>query len=224
MKDKINEFFTHKFLPILLIFILFLFNMCVSSFASFTVTKDDVTYIVPSFPTDCTYSDYVLCTRNLNGEDYFYLFLLDNPKIYTNLGTASGSDFYVFINYPEYQNGNIVFDHVAFTRCGTFYRCLQNGDSFSFYDVSRSTVSPYLASIPINDILVSTIDIINNYDGSVVFQPAPAPIYKVPAVTEVVELPEIIQGVLKMIIPIGLVIFGIGLVIYLIRLLIWRVQ
>lgn len=48
--------------------------------------------------------------------------------------------------------------------------------------------------------------------------------YKIPVITGVETLPEVMMGVLKIMIPIGLLVFGMVLVIYLVRSVISRVQ
>lgn len=65
-----------------------------------------------------------------------------------------------------------------------------------------------------------------SYDGSTVFfQGAPPKVEQVtiPAITQVEEIPQAMEEVLKILIPVGLIVFGIGLVIFLMRLVISRV-
>lgn len=60
---------------------------------------------------------------------------------------------------------------------------------------------------------------IKNKSGDVVFLGAPQTVeqVKIPAIQQAEEIPQAMAEVLKILIPVGLVIFGIGLVIYLIR-------
>lgn len=60
---------------------------------------------------------------------------------------------------------------------------------------------------------------IKNKSGDVVFMGAPQTVeqVKIPAIQQAEEIPQAMAEVLKILIPVGLVIFGIGLVIYLIR-------
>ena len=67
----------------------------------------------------------------------------------------------------------------------------------------------------------SSVDVFN-YDGDVVFHPAPTPV-TIPTIQQVEEIPQVMEQVMTILIPVGLIIFSIGLVIFLTRFLISRV-
>lgn len=71
-------------------------------------------------------------------------------------------------------------------------------------------------------VFYSSFDI-KDENGHVVFQKAPSQV-TIPAIQQVEEIPQVMGQVMKILIPIGLIVFSIGLVIYLTRLVISRVQ
>lgn len=73
------------------------------------------------------------------------------------------------------------------------------------------------------NIMASNYDIYT-VDGDLVFQEAPSQEVTIPAIQQVEEIPQVMGQVMKILIPIGLIVFSIGLVIYLTRLVISRVQ
>ncbi len=73
------------------------------------------------------------------------------------------------------------------------------------------------------NIMASNYDIYTE-EGDLVFQGALSQVVTIPGITQVEEIPQVMEQVLTILIPIGLIVFSIGLVIYLTRLVISRVQ
>ena len=73
------------------------------------------------------------------------------------------------------------------------------------------------------NIMASNYDIYTE-EGDLVFQGALSQVVTIPGITQVEEIPQVMEQVMTILIPIGLIVFSIGLVIYLTRLVISRVQ
>lgn len=86
---------------------------------------------------------------------------------------------------------------------------------------SNQTENEYITFNPF-DHGYSNTDILNS-DGTVFFPIPVQEVVVVPVLEGVEELPKAVTTTLKMILPVGLVVFGILLLVYIIRLLILRV-
>ena len=107
----------------------------------------------------------------------------------------------------------------------------------SIYSIPSPSLDNYEESLQstkenLNDYLfpngISTYNTISSDypESEVVFQGAPVTVEQVtiPKIQQVEEIPQMMGQVMKILIPIGLIVFSIGLVIYLTRLVISRVQ
>lgn len=86
---------------------------------------------------------------------------------------------------------------------------------------SNQTENEYITFNPF-DHGYSNTDILNS-DGTVFFPIPVQEVVVIPVLEGVEELPKAVNTTLKMILPVGLVVFGILLLVYIIRLLILRV-
>lgn len=190
--------------------ILSIFCFFSSSFANTTYTFELV---------DSNGTTYTFNNLPLNPDDYEYCFF--NPASYKNLA-FSNSPCYFYDTYGDYA--------YKFT-CGTGFDYIINlsdlgNNIYSYSNVS--SVHNYTSSdfeiVPYDVSVVSTYDL--KYGDEVVFQGAPQLVgqVEIPAIQQVEEIPQVMEQVLKILIPIGLIVFSIGLVIYLTRLVISRVQ
>lgn len=82
-----------------------------------------------------------------------------------------------------------------------------------------------LLGINENGFLICNHDILDE-NNNVVFQAPPQQVEAVtiPAIQQVGEIPQGMNQVLQVIIPIGLIVLSIGLVVYLMRLVIYRMK
>lgn len=202
-----NNFLTHKFLPVLSLFLLVLFLLCSSSFASdtytYTYVKDDITYNFYNLPVDISTYEYVFY-NNFNNNIYF-----SHEKIYIS-GNYDSTRYYIKCSSDWYcfygMDGGSIQDGV----CNNYF--VTN----KFLSYSSSTED----QLTKDEIVFSTYDICDK-SGNVVFQGAPqveeAPKVELMKATQVEEIPQQIAGILGIALPIFLTIFGILLVLYLIK-------
>lgn len=198
MKEK-NNFFTHKFLPILSIILLILFVFTTNCFASFNFSCDDVDYSFPDLPEDI--SNYYIIFKN---DSSFLLYSCNNEFSIT---PSTYSCLFVF-------NGGFK----------DTFSCKSNDSSWTFLNRQEfDSVTSLNISLSFDDILYSNFNI-KNSSGEVVFQGAPQKVEQVtiPKLETAQEIPQTMNKVLQMIIPIGLIVFLCGLLIYLTRLVILR--
>lgn len=235
-----NNFFTHKFLPIIGVFLLVAFSLCTSCFASSSYVEFGNIYI-----SNFHLPDYE------NGEDsyFFYnykLYLFDSSKVH--LRYVRYVDKPSLVAYENrhviwfyHSNGKMIFDNELEDQ---FLRCFRvsmskvgladDGRSiYSFDDFTllspvpslmiddRNVTDDYISD-PFNNGRVVSNRPIYSFDGSsVVFQGAPQ-VEEVPKVelmkaTQVEEIPQQIVAVVMIVLPIFLAIFGVLLVLYLIK-------
>lgn len=188
-----NNFFTHKFLPVLSIFLLALFVLCTSCFAvSSSITINDVSYEVSSFIQ--TFDKIFIIT---DGSSY-YLFVMpyDSDIVVNGLLYCSSGSFYQATTATRSISELLSFGEDNFTSF--------SGGSFGYG----------------RDIYYTNFNVYDT-DGNLVFQGAPQ-VEEVPKVelmkaTQVEEIPQQIIAVVMIVLPIFLAIFGVLLVLYLIK-------
>lgn len=224
MKEKINNFFTGKFLPILIIFLLVLFNMCISSFA----VTNEVKF------TDCFKKERtIILNKDLCNFKYYSLFVYTQKDVPYNLIAFVGSDYEMAFDvnksdlyFIDGQSHDIYYKISVPLSSPTDIEDFI--DKFNNYNVSNLTLVNK-EKVGGTFLYSGTQCVFASYDlkdseGNLVFQaPVPA-VVTIPGLETVEEVPQAMSQAMRVLVPIGLIIFGIGLVIYLIRLLIWRVQ
>ena len=197
----------NKFFLIILLFLFFVL-LCTNSFANFDFTYDDVSYSYPNIPIDNSHSNFIITNPDNLEFDCLFLF----PSDLSNLGgndhvTTSGNiDNFTVSFYLDNAGGLKVYYYYPDTSSWVYHHTLNAASSIKSTD----------------NILYSTFNLVNE-DGVTVFPVAPTPV-KIPAIQQVEEIPQVMEQVLTILIPIGLIVFSIGLVIYLTRLVISRVQ
>ena len=199
--------FKNKIFIILFLFIILTITLFSNVFASSSyVFSDGETYDFPDFTLDdnCNYILYIN-----SGTNTFHVLMYS--KEYTLKGVKdSTGDIWLYL-YDV--NGNRVPSSSMFLHGLIFSN---NGN--------LSTDTTY-NSVFVNDEIVYYTNVpIYTTDGDLVFQVAPPQKVTIPAIQQVMEIPQVMEQVLKILIPIGLIVFSIGLVIYLTRLVISRVQ
>lgn len=208
-----NNFFTHKFLPIIGVFLLVAFSLCTSCFAS-SVSYNDELVELPSFFDDYYYFIYFKCTYDSSIEQYGYSYI------------------YCFSHNPIFVSDVNGRKQLTGENCS--YNC--SGNSGSNWTSSSTPFQSFINSIPeptrfSGGVWINSVDydngiILCNHDikdvnGNVVFQVAPQ-VEEVPKVelmkaTQVEEIPQQIVAVVMIVLPIFLAIFGVLLVLYLIK-------
>lgn len=225
MKEKINNFFTGKFLPILIIFLLFLFNMCISSFA----VTNEVKF------TDCFKEERtIILNKDLCNFKYYSLFVFTQKDVPYNLIGFIGSDYEMSLNidkadlyFIDGQSHDIYYKIsnplTAPTDVEDFISKLNNYNISNLGLLNQKSIGGTFLSSSGTQCVFASYDL-KDSEGNLVFQaPVPA-VVAIPGLETVEEVPQAMSQVMRVLVPIGLIIFGIGLVIFLIRLLIWRVQ
>lgn len=217
IKNKLYIFFVIFFL----IVTFFTTSFCADNSLKFNI--DEGTYngnYEIYLPSDYLDYPYVLFIKYLSSQDYFLLFSKD--KIYVDiykestichLDISTSSDFYMTSQVRgssiSFSNEKYILDYSTFDITNSKFTHLNNTYTHSSYGEFK--------------IFSSNFDVYNN-SGELVFQGAPAQVVKIPGIQQVEEIPQVMEQVLRILIPIGLIVFSIGLVIYLTRLVISRVQ
>lgn len=229
MKEK-NYLLTHKILPILSVFILVSFLLCTSSFGA--ESSNSLTFYNEYIDKDVTLEfdnifnyDYFYITYNSNGSyDMYHIICSDNP-----------------ISYELRETGGVFWCHSGVT---TWYELYPSNHSkgngllnssnsdLKLYQSFNSDSYEYYSGGLFHDLVFSNFDVYT-YDyankcftDNLVFQAAPSetetPTQETQAVElvkaiQVQEIPQQIAGILKIVLPIFLAIFGVLLVLYLIK-------
>lgn len=90
--------------------------------------------------------------------------------------------------------------------------------------ISKSGFTTWgLANIDNVEVVYTSHDICDS-EGNVVFQGALSQAVTIPAIQQVGEIPQVMEQALRIVIPVGLIVFGIGLVIFLTRLVTSRMR
>lgn len=217
MKNKLLISFI---LFILLIFSFINFSNATFDYTSFTYTNEvgnnqgEFTVILPQ-----------------NASSYPYIFIYNNERYHTFPRIFFSKTELVFDSVLN-DKGN--YDIQVYSKDGSsFYHYTKNVflDGSKTWDLSSYVVEDFTLSygslnhgtggnIPYS-IFYSTFDVYNS-DNTLVFQAAPTQVVTIPGITQVEEIPQVMERVMKILIPIGLIVFLVGLVIYLTRLVISR--
>lgn len=192
-----NNFFTHKFLSIVGVFLLVAFSLCTSCFASAT------TYELPYFSDN----DSFIITRSHNDGSFAVYCYSD---CYCNGVTSDGK-------IQFYCSAGSTVDIYSFNEQDFAWKYVRtSNNSIACYDTVNTS---YYSVVYINNIVNSSLCPVDDCD--VVFQGAPQ-VEEVPKVelmkaTQVEEIPQQIVAIVMIVLPIFLAIFGVLLVLYLIK-------
>jgi len=200
---KLKNIKKNKFLLILMTFIVFIFAFYSNAFA-FSFVYEGNTYNVSDFGKD---SDRPVSTILYRDNSFFLVFSREH---YTR--SSNPKDVLLPIGY----NSSMLFSSPL------YYKLVNN--EWYLIDNSHSSSDYADTSFNLSMVRYSNLSI---YDGhnNVVFPVAPQTVGQVtiPEIQQVEEIPQVMGEVMKMIIPIGLIIFGIFLLILVMRLVISRI-
>ena len=225
----IRKIFTHKFLPIIAVFMLVLFTLTTSCFGAMTYTMEDGSELILETLPDILYSDIVLFKVDINSTTWkdFDYFLCT----YNSSEGVFAYPYYDFSTDVPCPITNIRFsfikslNDVSTVRDGNMVRCYSYNSSTGVWKLSSegtynlSLTGNIVSYYSTKDIYSFKPDDSNNLVGDVVFQGAPLPITQVELMKpiQVEEIPAQIVGIVKIVLPIFLIIFGVLLVLYLIK-------
>lgn len=207
-----KEILTHKILPIISVFILSLFILCTSCFAANNEFVVDYNYVTDSKATIIIddsilsqYNYYCFCVYKANGSEAICeVFLSNEPLNFEFSDTVNETKLYGCFDFLRLygSSSDLLFDFSNTHQSFTNQDFSSNGYSFNHsYDLVYSSYDIY------------------DLSGNLVFQGAPQEVAKVELMkaTQVEEIPQQILGVVKIMVPIFLAIFGVLLVLYLIK-------
>ena len=187
-------------------FVLFLLNSTKVSASSKTFTLGTGQKVVfDDFPSEFIYSNFYVFEDKYN----YYVFNCDPAQSFL---TYKNTDSFYAVwadGTKKMKDGRAApFLSAFYSKNGKRWTEVVKGSNSS--GVELVSDKSYYCSTPVYD-----------YDdlSTVVFRKAPQTVeqVKIPAIQQAEEIPQAMAEVLKILIPVGLVIFGIGLVIYLIR-------
>lgn len=226
-----NKLFIVIFLFVILLFSFF--NRCFASSSSDIVyfksnaTNSDITFKLPQ-GFGINYKYYFIYSELIyNGKVNYGVYISNSPFLIKDIddetfsGIYSDGDFY-FINYtyqPSVSTIDYSFisyeDYSSIEVSNSSY--IGNSVVYHYYNSVSSTYKKECLNYTNNQI-------IDKDTGNVVFQGAPQKVEQVtiPKLETAQEIPQAMNKVLQMIIPIGLIVFLSGLLIYLVRLVILR--
>ncbi|MFR8104699.1 MAG: hypothetical protein ACLU8F_06500 [Clostridia bacterium] len=186
-----KKFLTHRILPILFVFLFCIFLFTTSCFASFDFTYDNTDYSFPDLPSDINNKLYVITSPGYNGQQ---LFIFADSDLNSSLYHCKST--YLSINRDNYASNIIIYTYDGSSWVGpsTYKDCDLNSRSLIYSNCDIYDVS-----------------------GELFFRKTPS-LYQIPIITEAKQIPEVMEGTLKILIPVGLVLLAIGLVIWVIRL------
>lgn len=200
----------NKFLFILSICFFCLFVFTSNVFASYTFNNNDEQISLADLPFNTVeHPDYVLGWIGTSNQ-YAVGYPRDEyDKFWQNHGEASENS----VSY--YKVGTNQWGEWVW-----FTYDMNKGEWSSQKITSHGHLTFYGSS---SKIIVSTKDIYKNADSDEIFFQK-APVTTAMSLEEVKQVPETMVKVLRILIPVGLIVFGIGLVIYLIKFLYYRVS
>lgn len=201
-----NHFFTHKFLPVLSIFLLVVFVSTSSVFAYSPLSWSDE---VVSLIND-TYSNYsseykhFICSINLSSQ--VFMFCWNDDDTFFVQGTLNG--------LPTLEASQ-----------ATSFLCLildGNTLAVTSSQVSFNKVGYHVSTSDGNILLHTNTNVYNDYDKtSIFFQVPPQKVEAVEILTlegmEVATLPQMIVKIVEILLPVCLTVFGVLLVVFLIK-------
>lgn len=192
-----------KLFIILSAFLLCINIFVVSSFASVSFNFEGADYSLDNSVT----------------ENFSYYFVLRTTTSYY-LTFASNSPFIMYEGISSFTHKKSMI--VKTLDGSNFYTSYLSSKPSSNVELEYNTTNmdAWTSSF---DFVYSNANIVDD-NGNMVFQVAPVTVEQVtiPEITQVEEIPHIMNKVLEMIIPIGLIVFFVGLLIYLVRLVILR--
>lgn len=175
-------------------------------------------------------SNVLAINLKYEGKEYTLPEIPDFPSGYDNYFIFYSTSFQSGATLCFFKSGTIIYNNSNYidfncTGSNTFYtyslNCVLSSSTSSSRWISDGTSTQVRYSKGYGFSVYTTEDI-KNSSGNVVFQKAPVTVGTIPKITQVEEIPQVMGEVLKVIIPIGLIIFGIGLLILLVRLVISR--
>lgn len=219
-----QNIFKNKLFIIISLFIILVTFISSSCFASFDFNYNNTDYSFPDFEdilNNLNYNtvSYIIGYGDINNniKNKYKLFIFNADissysNIYLKQSSNSGDQF-VYL-YGDLNNStDIEITCYGFTYYFDGSNWVQIGDNFNAYRFYAY------------DVIYSTHNIYN-YNNNLVFQAPPQQVEAVtiPAIQQVGEIPQGMNQVLQVIIPIGLIVLSIGLVVYLMRLVIYRMK
>lgn len=212
-----KELFKNKLFIIISLFIIlvtFISSNCFAS-ASFNITNTEGTIYSTYIDTSCfdennEVCNYYVIIQSINNPDYFYIYASSSPMTFNVKNDRP---------YNPSSESNIYLN----------WTTAKSSDDYDYNIVFTPSLKDTSAYYSIKDIVYSNYDV---YDTSnnLLFQAAPPVIpveveqVTIPAIQQVGEIPQGMNQVLQVIIPIGLIVLSIGLVVYLMRLVIYRMK
>lgn len=220
---------------ILISFILFI--LLIFSFINFSSASFDYTSFTYTHSTGTNQGDYTVILPQ-NASSYPYIIFIagesnqSSPGIVFSTSEMSfdlevGSDYTSFTAVPLDGSSVYYYDAVATSSFNDVWLYGSHTWDLSSYNVedfkSYSSYGRLTKGTPVRpcSIFYSTYDVYDS-DDNLVFQPAPTQVATIPAIQQVVEIPQVMEQAMKVLIPVGLIVFSIGFVIFLTRLIISR--
>ena len=211
----------HKLFFCFLLFFIIIFNFISFVFANneikFNYNGESYSFNEPFDISDLGYN-YSSYFAYYNGTKYFLRAYLSNSSFVVSMkngspsiSTQDSSDFAEVI----FQGGSDSFTGLI-SSVDTISYHFGATTSSNYAPGSIKTVEDFVSSFVYSPCGVYDVD------GNLLFQHPPALVI-IPEITQAEEIPQMMGEVMKILIPVGLIIFGIGLVILLIRLVISRV-
>lgn len=214
-----KEFIKNKLLIILFLFVILIINIISTCLA-----------------VDLTYNnEKVSLSDSITSYKYYCIFEFtnnsDNSKLYSVYCTnsrdfmLSGSTLSVSYNIETSYQSNGILYYCSVNNLSSLSSINSNSFSSNINGISIDMTGYTSTFVYTNSNIYGTKKNVNGFScidyDNVVFQGAPVTVEQVtiPAIQQVGEIPQAMKEVLKILIPVGLVIFGIGLVIFLIRYL-----
>ena len=211
----------HKLFFCFLLFFIIIFNFISFVFANneikFNYNGESYSFNEPFDISDLGYN-YSSYFAYYNGTKYFLRAYLSNSSFVVSMKNGSPS----ISTQDSSDFAEVIFKYGS----NSFSGLISSVDtvSYSFGPVTSSNYAP--GSIKTVEDFVSSFVYspcgVYDVDGNLLFQHPPALVI-IPEITQAEEIPQMMGEVMKILIPVGLIIFGIGLVILLIRLVISRV-
>lgn len=243
-----KDLFKNKFLVFFILFIIFLFFICNDSYCSsnvvsfnyndtsYTLTSNDFRNINSSFYDEETSFDFFVYPYSYSNGSVskvriytykdikpYFVYTVNHTPMLVFLDDSDSSDLYhytftydlsslslTFNSHTNSKSGDILFSNISGNNYNTIVESLKKSLSNSYCS---------------NDIYIYNRGEFSGVpEYELVFQRTPVTVGKVtiPEITQVEEIPQVMNKVLEMIIPIGLIVFFVGLLIYLVRLVILR--
>ena len=166
-------------------------------------------YFVAKNPNDEYFKLYAPCFNHCNGWDFA------NDEIYFYIDPSVLGPYRLSVRNET--KGESLSHYLVCT--------LNTSDSYSMNSYcNTNTYNSFIDYYNNGGSIYTTIPIYSDINKTEVFFFNQFPLkYQIPTIAEVEEIPQVMTGVLKILIPVGLVLLSIFLVIYLVRLVISRV-